>query len=127
MPRTACHDAELRHREQGREQRRDERPDERDVVQREGDDAPFHRELKPDGPCEDADEGAGREAHLRPHGHVFAELAGRVGARREKPRAASGAMTASHLALQVVDLHEAEDHVEERDEPEAQRRVDAAR
>ena len=43
----ACHDVELRQREQRRENGRDERADERDVVEREGDDAPFGRELQP--------------------------------------------------------------------------------
>ena len=52
--------AELRDREQGRKERRDEWADDGDVVQRKGDDAPFHRELQSNGVGEGADEQAGR-------------------------------------------------------------------
>ena len=41
--------AELQHREDRREQRRHQRADEGDVVQHEGDHAPFQRQLQPHG------------------------------------------------------------------------------
>ena len=66
--------AELENGKRARKERRDEGADERDVIECEGDDAPFGSELQSDRPGEEPDQKAGHQAHLGAHPHIAPDL-----------------------------------------------------
>ena len=119
---------ELRQCEQGREHGGDERADEGDVVQREGDDAPFGRQLQA-GERRPTPRRARRSPRSSASGSaVSAELGGSLW---RCPRAGhalpSRFSRRPDAAPGVIDLEQPENDVDEHDQPEADGGVDAPR
>ena len=104
-PTTASH-VELRHRHQGWKQSGDERADEWNIIEGEGDHAPFEGEGQSGDPCERADENAGRRAHQCAHLHIFADFPAVAALPCRTIASAFGPGKSLGPAAQVIDFHQ---------------------
>jgi len=117
---------ELGHRQQGRKQRRDERTDERDVVEHEGDHAPFQRERQAGEPGERTDQQAGDRAHQGSHHEISSQLCRGGHAAVQQHGGGRPVLQSRDPSTEVLDLEQSQHHVDQRDHPEGQRGIDAA-